>query len=125
MSETDRDMEDLDRMLDAARRETHAPNAALTARVLDDADRVQAQRAGIGARARTRVLPALAQSIAQALGGWRGLGGLAAACAVGIWLGFSTSADLSDPLWSLAQMQDDLDVLGDGIWPAVVISEEG
>lgn len=121
MNETDRDDDHLDRMLAAARQQPPVPSPDLMVRVRDDAVRLQPGAGLAGPRPRDGVWV----QMAQALGGWRGLGGLAAACAAGVWLGFSGVADLSEPIRTLAQMEDDLDVLGDGIWPAAELSEEG
>jgi hypothetical protein len=84
----------------AAARET-APQpgadflARLTEAALDEQLAQAARRAPAGARAG----PGLWRACRQALGGWPGLAGLAAACAAGVWLGVSPPAAL-DPYWA-------------------------
>ena len=48
----------------------------------------------------------IAREIRTALGGWRGLGALATACVVGVWLGFSPPASWLDPASVVLQSQD-------------------
>lgn len=83
------EMADVDALLAAAAGNRTTP-VGLSARVLADADQVQprAQR-----RAERRWRP----SWAALLGGWQGLGGLAAATCAGFWIGISPPQVLPDP----------------------------
>lgn len=105
---------DLEALLDAARDTRPAPSEALTRRVLADAADVQAALTRPAAPVRPRTRAGLWRQLADALGGWPGIGGLAAACAAGVWLGFAPPAALPDPV-SLVQDRvaaADLDLLG-------------
>lgn len=72
----------------AGRNAAPEPSAAFLARVLAEAEAVQA---GFGAGER-RAAPArqgLWSGVLAALGGWGGAGGLASAAMAGVWLGFA------------------------------------
>lgn len=84
----------LEQAFAAARAEAPRPDAALMARVLDDAARVQAERApaerGGGAGAGRRL-----GDLLRAIGGWPALAGLAAAGLAGVWIGIDPPSLLS------------------------------
>lgn len=96
MTMTDQSKDDLalDQFFSAARKSDLAPDAALIARVLMDADRVQGLHA---------YKPAAVAALGGAgtgwlgmIGGWPSLSGLAAATVAGVWIGFAPPASLSD-----------------------------
>lgn len=97
---------DLDALFEAARSPS-APSADLVARVLADAESVQT---GFERKAVTPSAPVAAESLWDTLGGWFGLSGLAAACAMGLAVGvllpgqFDSSA--SDGLAALLSGED-------------------
>lgn len=100
MSERDREDRFLDALLDEERRvRTGADpevSVDLMARVLADAERVQA---GFATQAPPRAAPPRAGLWAQigaVLGGWPAVTGLAAASVCGLWLGISPPQGLSD-----------------------------
>lgn len=99
MSERDREDSFLDALLDEERRvRTGADpevSADLMARVLADAERVQAGFATVAPRAAPPRAGLWAQ-IGAALGGWPAMAGLAAASVCGLWLGISPPQGLSD-----------------------------
>lgn len=86
MSDEDRDLEHL---FQAARQEAPALPEALTQRILADAA-AQQPDAALPVRLGWR------DWVEDFLGGWVGLGGLAAASAAGIWLGFAPPSGLPD-----------------------------
>ena len=81
----------------AARAQAAQPDTALFARVMADADAVQAGFAPASAAtsdARGGTLRARLDVIWHALGGWPSMAGLSAATVAGIWLGVSPPAAL-------------------------------
>lgn len=93
-----RDKDDalLERAFEAARQDTPVPDAQLLRRIMDGAEDIQATFA-------PAVMPdAFAQRVSlgallvDALGGFRGLGGLAAASVFGLWLGLSPALGIAD-----------------------------
>ena len=99
MPETDREEAFLDMLLDEERqaRRSEAPevSADLMARVLTDAETVQAGFARQALPERRQPRGVLAQ-LGAALGGWPAFAGLAAASVCGLWLGISPPQGLSD-----------------------------
>ncbi|MCV2893006.1 hypothetical protein [Lentibacter sp. XHP0401] len=84
----------LDEMFAAARADAPEPDAALLARVLEDAADVQAGFATASVpRAPRR---ARGSGFFDMIGGWTGLGGLVAASSFGLWLGMSSMPGLTD-----------------------------
>lgn len=81
---------DLDAMFTAARDEAPLPSGDFMARLQDQAI---AEMPVPGARA---TAPGFLEQLREALGGWKGASGLAAACAMGVWLGISPPAGLSE-----------------------------
>lgn len=100
---------DLDGLFDAARRDSAALPEALSERILADAAQVQAGFAEPPVRAPS---PGLWRQVMVLLGGWPALGGLAAACAAGVWIGVSPPAFLPDPAGLVSAAQSEVDVLG-------------
>ena len=94
----------------AARRVDADLPAGLAARMLADAGRVQAswneigQEGVAGATGRWRQLLAL-------LGGWPAMGGLATACAAGVWLGIAPPDFLPDPVGLVAEQSSSVNLL--------------
>lgn len=87
----------LEAAFDAARSSQPAPSADLMARVLADAQAVQAeQRMAPSARAPRGVL----QQFLEAMGGWPAVAGLSAAGVAGVWLGLGPMAGVSDTVAS-------------------------
>lgn len=103
---------DLEALFQAARSPS-TPNADLVARVLADAEAVQT---GFAQPAVTPSAPAAVESLWDTLGGWLGLSGLAAACAMGLVVGvilpgqFDSSA--SDSLAALLSGEDAVAFVG-------------
>lgn len=126
MTDTDRIEIDLDRCLSEARDCPPAPPADLAARVLADAMEVQAGLTGPAPRPQPR-RPGLWQQLVEALGGWPALGGLAAACAAGVWMGVSPPQILPDPVTFVQNRMSatsDLDVLYMGALDLALAEEE-
>lgn len=125
MTDADRDVTGLDGFFAAARNETAALPEALEARMLADAAQVHRARAAPARRRQATAGPI--RQLLAALGGWPAVGGLAAACAAGVWLGFAPPASLSDPVAAVMQSQvqsDLLDTFGADDF-ASALSEEG
>lgn len=122
---------DLDQLFAAARAEPMRPGDGLTTRVLDDAARIQDGLVGLdmaSARPRPESHPGgWWRQIALALGGWAGLGGLATACAAGVWIGFAPPSDWPDPVALVfeSQGQSDLDLFQGEDMAALLGLEEG
>lgn len=89
---TEKDLIELDRLLDQAARDDTVVPQTLMARVLDDADTVQP----VSVPMRTVRQSGFLARLSQSLGGWAGIGGLAAASCVGFWIGVSPPEALPD-----------------------------
>ncbi|MBP0484030.1 hypothetical protein [Sagittula salina] len=86
----------LDAFFDAARAEAPLPDGDFMARLTADA-LAEMPVAGVRVRGRT----GLWEQLVPALGGWAGLSGLVAACAVGLWVGVNPPASLGlDDWWN-------------------------
>jgi len=85
----------LERAFEAARQDAPVPDRGLMRRIMADADEVQAGFAA-AAPARPARRMGLGALLMEAVGGVRGLGGLAAASAFGLWLGMSPSLGLPE-----------------------------
>jgi hypothetical protein len=97
MSDEDRRQEAaLAPFFEAARAAGPEPSTALLARVLEDAEAAQARHAGAQARPGLGPRPraGLRARLAQGLGGWPALAGLAAAGVAGVWIGTALPATL-------------------------------
>ncbi|MCU9838486.1 hypothetical protein OEZ49_11975 [Ruegeria sp. WL0004] len=102
----------LDELLVAARFSRQDIPDDLVGRILTDADRIQTNRyAGPRAVAERRE-PGLWRQLLNSLGGWPGLGGMAAACATGVWIGMFPPDILPDPSDLVFQTQSDGELLG-------------
>lgn len=105
-------------LFDDAQGRARAPSDAWMARVTADAVREL--------RLQQPVLrPSLWQQISSALGGWQGMGGLAAACAVGLWLGFAPPVVLGDPVATALGGAQTLEVLDGAAFDYAALLEEG
>lgn len=100
MSERDREDSFLDALLDEERRVRSGADpdvsADLMARVLADAERVQAGFAPVAPPRTAPQRTGLWAQIGAVLGGWPAVAGLAAASVCGLWLGISPPQGLSD-----------------------------
>lgn len=83
--------DDLDSLFAAARAETPRPPAALTARVMLDAE-TAARGAPVPRRAAER--PGLLASLAAIFGGGGALAGMVTATLAGFWIGFAQPVEL-------------------------------
>lgn len=104
MTDLDRDDEYLEGFFRAARDAGTVPSGALMARILADAEAEmpRAPEPMPVTRPAGRGTGALSW-IGAAVGGWRGVGGLATATVAGLWLGYAGVADAG--------------LLTGGIWP--------
>ncbi|MEQ8922893.1 MAG: hypothetical protein RLN94_13605 [Roseovarius sp.] len=80
---------------DAGKAARPEPGDALMARIMADADRVQAERAKAPAAVSAPERRGWPVRLAQALGGWPAMAGLAAATVAGLWIGVSAPAGLT------------------------------
>ena len=99
---------DLAEYFAAAQRDSADLPAGLMDRMLNDA--AQTQRTFSNAAQVRPALPGWFVQMRQTLGGWPGLGGLVAACATGIWLGFAPPSILPDPFDLVGVMQSDVNI---------------
>ena len=100
---------DLGAFFDAARADTPKAEAALLARVMADADHVQAEIAPYGAPGATATRVAWSARLAamwRMLGGWPSLAGLSTAAVAGLWIGIAPPASLSPALSYLTGAAD-------------------
>lgn len=97
---------DLDNLLAAARADRPEPSAALMARVIDDADRMQPRPAPRIAAPH----PGFWAMLTGAFGGSGALAGMAAATLAGLWVGVAQPAPVS--------------ALTAALWPAEAVSVE-
>lgn len=86
MADHDTELEDL---FAQARATRDVLPDALAVRIETDAEAVRLAR-------RSKATPSWRQRL-RGIGGWQGLGGLVAASAAGVWIGFSAPAFLPDP----------------------------
>lgn len=113
---------DLELYFAAARRQGAVLPDDLAARMLQDAETVQAR---LAAPAPVVAPPGLIAQLREALGGWYGIGGLAAACAAGIWLGAAPPSVLPDPVALVIGSVTPVPDLFDGESLALALSEDG
>ncbi len=115
MSDTDKETDALDPFFAAARQSADFP-PDLKARMQADAIRIMAAPAGP---------PAFWSQVRGLFGGWRGMGGLVAACAVGLWIGLAPPTDWADPMQVVTRSQSGWDVLaGDTLVLAMTDEED-
>ncbi|GHF50681.1 hypothetical protein [Seohaeicola zhoushanensis] len=119
MTEREFDTGPLDDLFAAARAAPPALPPALAARMLADAGRVLDER-----QAPRPAMPGWRAQLAEAIGGWFGVGGLAAACAAGLWIGLAPPAGLPDPVGLFGQSQTSYDLF-QGSDLALALSEDG
>ncbi len=117
--------DDLDALFDTARKQAPHPTSALRDRVLHDAGVIQSGFAGPVAAPPAVASGGWFRQVSDALGGWAGLGGLATACAAGVWLGFAPPSALPDPASYLIQDQSSFDLFQGEDLALLFDSEEG
>lgn len=101
---TDRDLPDIDALLAQARRERPAVPEPVQARILAQAE---AEQARLLRMPRRPAVP-LWQRLLDGIGGWPVMGGMATACAAGIWIGLAPPQILPDPVQLVQLSQADL-----------------
>ncbi|WP_424979437.1 hypothetical protein [Leisingera sp. S232] len=117
MADEDKTLQELEDLFAAAREDRPELPHHLSAAILADAARAQP-----GAVVRQGRLP-LWRQLADAIGGWPALGGLAAASAAGVWIGLAPPSFVPDPV-VLAGYEDSSNVLGDGSYEMAVMLNE-
>jgi hypothetical protein len=108
---------ELETLLEGARDTGPQPDAAWMARVAEDAARMQ--------RRRPVSQSSLWLQLRAALGGWQGMGGLAVACAVGLWLGVAPPAPLGDPVARIVTGSQAVDLVISDMFDLALLLEEG
>jgi len=124
MTDTDKAMQELDDLF-AAARQTPAPMPdRLTQAILADA--VTARGAVVVPEPDMQVRPRLGRwrQLILAIGGLPVLGGLAVACAAGVWIGLSPPSFLPDPAQLVGYSDSSTLVPYDSYELAVVLGEE-
>ncbi len=96
MTHTPPETDPLEAHFRALREDVPTPDDALMARILADADAVQADRDAMTAPALPQAAKpdTLITQIIKTIGGWPGLAGLATAGIAGVWIGVSAPATL-------------------------------
>lgn len=105
MTDKQQEFGELEAFFDAARKATPDPDAALMARILDDALVEQAERAKVIAPARRQ--ESVLRQLLRSIGGWPALTGLAAATIAGVWIGVNPPTSVSDQLAALMGVGSD------------------
>ncbi|KIC13837.1 hypothetical protein [Leisingera sp. ANG-Vp] len=103
MAETDKALQELEDLFAAARAERPAVPDRLTAAILEDAARERLRAEPVAPRRPAR--RPLWRQLAEAVGGWPAMGGLAAASAAGLWIGLAPPSFVPDPV-ALAGYED-------------------
>lgn len=121
MTDLNKEIADLETLFADARQGGVQMPSGLMDRIIADADQIQAGFAQQPDRGRA---PGLWAQIMQSLGGWPAMGGLAAACAAGVWIGLAPPSFLPDPAGYVFETGADLDLIGvDQL--ALAMAEEG
>lgn len=108
--------QDLEALFQSARAVPDMPDALLQ----------QIARQGIAAQPIPTVAPQQPRFFLMALlGGWRGMGGLVAACAVGVMIGFVAPATWVEQMPVLAQYGGAPDILGTDMMDLYFMGEDG
>lgn len=111
--------DELDALFHAAQHDPQAPSPEWLARVAADAERELAMSS------RPVRQPSLWEQISSALGGWQGFGGMAVACAAGLWIGISPPALLGDPVGDALGSESTVGVLSDSPFEFAGLLDEG
>lgn len=124
MADTTHEIDELTAFFDAAKREAPRPAMTVLAQVAADAEQVQSswesadadidpEQAGVTATQHRGSAwfadSGIWQQFRAGLGGWAGLGGLATACAAGVWIGFSPPSQWPDPVGIMIQSGVEVD----------------
>lgn len=109
---------ELDVLFETAQRRQPAPSQAWFDQVAADAARTHAPRRAVAG-------PSLWDQILSALGGRSGLGGMVAASAVGLWLGFAPPALIGDPVGIALGSTETLEVFAEGGFDYATLLDEG
>ena len=110
--------DELDAVFDAAQHDQVAPSRSWLTRVTEDAERalVLAPQAPP---------PSFWAQISSALGGWQGFGGMAVACATGLWIGIAPPELLGDPVGMVLDNDNTVDVLSAAPFEFAGLLDEG
>ncbi len=108
MNDTKRSMTEADRLLQAARQERVKMPESLSERILADAELVRVGWDAVAAGPQPR--ESRWTRIRNLLGGWPGLGGMAATCALGLWLGIAPPGFVPDPVDMVVGQTAELDL---------------
>lgn len=113
---TDREERALDALFDVARSDVPEPSPDLLARVLSDAEAVQAGRLAETGKTppRRRAVPGFWKMLIAAIGGWPSLGGVAAAGIAGLWIGLNPPSAIQDQISQALAETSGFEMLDDG-----------
>jgi hypothetical protein len=110
--------DELDAVFHAAQHDPVAPSQSWLARVADDAERALNLPD-------PAPQPTFWAQISSALGGWQGFGGMAVACATGLWIGIAPPDLLGDPVGMVLENDSTIDVLSDAPFEFAGLLDEG
>ncbi|KIC07764.1 hypothetical protein RA19_21775 [Leisingera sp. ANG-M1] len=122
MADTDKALQELEDLFAAARAERPAVPDRLSAAILEDAARELPGSRSAAPRRRAR--QPLWRQLAEAVGGWPALGGLAAASAAGLWIGIAPPSFVPDPVALAGYEDSSTTVPFDSYDMAMVLSED-
>lgn len=111
MVEVDRETDELEQLFSEARQGKVKLPGDLMRAILEDADQVQV---GFLPAAESTPGPGKWTQLLALLGGWPAFGGLAAACAAGVWIGLTPPSFLPDPAQLVTVSETDIDLIGMG-----------
>jgi len=112
MAETDKDFKDLDLLFAETRQSEGQMPEGLFRRIVADGEQVQAGFAAAAAARGQAHGQGMWSQFVTVLGGWPTLGGLAAACAAGVWIGLAPPSFLPDPAELVLGGNAQMDLIG-------------
>lgn len=123
MAEKDMTTDTLEQLFAEARDETvHLPDE-LMQRILADAERQQVDAPQGAVADGSATASGFWHQMLAMLGGWPAMGGLAAACAAGVWIGLAPPTFLPDPAELVMGVQSDIDLIDSNEF-VLALSEE-
>lgn len=127
MTERDDDAA-LEALFAAARNRAPEPSADLLARVLAQAEAVQAEQVARRPKAPAARRGGAWRGLLDLIGGWGGVGGLAAAGVTGLWIGFTGTGAIGTAtvaIWGEPAAEIEAFLDSENVISMMLVSEEG